>query len=377
MEQSLAVVAHRGVAGDECPHLVRLEQAHAAADHGGDAGQSVEVVVDQQLAGDADLFAVGVELPAGLLLLHRGGLVFATLEQRLGDDLPGDFQLISGLEVRQVTSANQGAEGLLLFGIGRRQVLASDVAQQQGEVAGAVHCTASQFAPAHAGDVDAGTLQAFLAHLEQGAANVFAGLVIPFAQTSASLEGCFHAGGALLALVLGDLNVGAGRCCSFALGHLVDDCGAGLIDGGAIFCHLVCESVLEAGGANGTADLRHPATLSSENSLEVLGGDAALLRNHLGGLRSLRGLHFADFFHGAVLFRLVRCFWHCLSSNLSCGISRDRDQGKLMRFPVHCSKDHVSAFLHALSLVNPVAHGDVPQDAGLDISEDVVDCCAS
>ena len=127
----------------------------------------------------------------------------------------------------------------------------------------------------------------------------------------------------LLALILGDLDVGAGGGCSPRAAIL------SMIRRGLRRwqCHLLLvglRGVLEAGGANGTADLRHPATLSSENSSK---SSAETLRfSSTTAVSELRGLHFADFFHGAVLFRLTGCCWHCIGSNLSRSVRRDGNQ---------------------------------------------------
>ena len=206
-EQRLTVNRSDGVAGDQAPHQVGLKTAEAAAQILGGALQSAQVIVNYALATNCHFASISSEFP-GSLRFPKGALfVLATFEQKLRGKVSSQHQIAGLLEVGQVALLGEGLPGVGLFLIGGGQGLAGQIAEQQREVAGAVHGHCHQVALRAASGVDAAALGEDPHTLHQGVAAVLlAGVADLGAWVDAGLEHLADASHYRITSVAGDLD---------------------------------------------------------------------------------------------------------------------------------------------------------------------------
>ena len=181
-------VRHVRVAGDDSPDGVALQLGRRLAEAGRNAGQRLQVVVDDDLAGDRHDFAEGSQRVGLLRVRQRRAMELALLVHLGQRRNVAQLHPVDGLEVRGRHLAAERYEGARRGLIRLAQRLVGDVRQDVGEVAGGHHAAleilggAEPALQSHPGDVvaahaprlHAGSIQALAGDVHQRQAGVLA-----------------------------------------------------------------------------------------------------------------------------------------------------------------------------------------------------------
>ncbi|MCW5700604.1 MAG: hypothetical protein KIT00_12260 [Rhodospirillales bacterium] len=168
-------VAHGGIGGDDAPDHVAFQGRRRGAEQGRDAGESVEIIVDDHLAGDADHLAVGLDPVALLGFTHGAVFELTGLVDLLKLRRFTQLQALDVLEVGGGGAAGDGLEGSGCRLVGIPERLAGDGREDVGEVGGGVQCPCGDLVAGQATDADTFRFQERPGHLDQAVAPPFPG----------------------------------------------------------------------------------------------------------------------------------------------------------------------------------------------------------
>jgi len=173
VEQRVAV-GHGRVGGDDAPDHVRLQLGDGVAVHRRDAGEGVEIVVDQRLAGDRDHPAIGLDLVALLALAERAALELAALADFQQLRRFAELDPVHRLEVRRQHLAAEQHERAGIGLVGLPQGLVGDRRQNLGEVRSRMQGAGRHLVAREAPRINPGIAEAFAGELQQRHAAVLA-----------------------------------------------------------------------------------------------------------------------------------------------------------------------------------------------------------
>ena len=179
VEERIAV-GHRRVVDDDAPDDVALQRRRRGAEQGRHAGEGVEIVVDDHLAGDADHLAPGLDPVALLALADAAALELAALVDLLELRRLAELEAVDLLEVGGTGPPGDRHEGPGCRVIGGAQRLAGDRGQDVREVGGAVQRPGGDLVAAEPPRPLAGGFEQRARHLDQAEAAPLAGRLAQF-----------------------------------------------------------------------------------------------------------------------------------------------------------------------------------------------------
>ncbi len=301
VEEGVAV-GHGGIVADDAPDEVALEGGGRGAEEGGDTRKSVEVVVDDDLTGDADDLAPGLDAVALLGLADGAALELAGLVDLLELRRLAELEAVDVLEVGGGGAPGDGHEGARRRVVGVPQRLVRHGGEELGEVAGGVERPGRDLVAGEAADPHALAVEEGPGHLDEAEAPPLArGLGERVAAgIEAVKESRLDRGAAGLGGIEGagpDVRAGLDR--PVALGRLVDQEAPGLVQAHAAADEVIGDPARGAELAGGIGDAGHPLALLGQHPLgdatHRLGvglgvtsdglldrNDSGLLRRHLG-----------------------------------------------------------------------------------------------
>ena len=174
VEEGIAI-GHGRVGGDDAPDHVRLQLGDGVAVHRRDAGEGVEIIIDQRLPGDRDHPAIGLDLVALLALAERAALelaAFADLQQLRGF---AELDPVHRLEVGGEHLTAEQHEGAGIGIVGLPQGLVGDRRQDLREVRGRMQRPRRHLVARQAARVDPGIAEAFAGQFHERHAAILAG----------------------------------------------------------------------------------------------------------------------------------------------------------------------------------------------------------
>ena len=153
MEQRLAI-GHGRIGSNDTPDHVAFESCRGRAEERRHPGEGIEVVIDQDLTGNADHLTEGLDAVFFLGLANRAALVFTALIDFL--ELRGftKLQTMHVLEVRHCRAPRDRREGPGCHIIGRPQGLVGDIGEDQRKVRSAVQGPCRDFVAGQAAHAD-------------------------------------------------------------------------------------------------------------------------------------------------------------------------------------------------------------------------------